>query len=176
MKIHTGEVVYEEDRIYYPKNIVVFQCVPIANRSERWNKPIFQFIKDNTILCVCCHRKGTHVITYRQIGEPPGTLHTDVFCQTPRNMVLMTVDHILPVSLGGFDRITNLRPMCARCNSKRGNDITYDEMIMIISNLNNHINIRSVHMMKKFNQFVSLVDLTPKTIEYNSNYTQKVNS
>ena len=33
----------------------------------------------------------------------------------------MTVDHIVPKSLGGTDNIDNLRPLCRDCNNKRGN-------------------------------------------------------
>jgi 5-methylcytosine-specific restriction protein A len=34
-----------------------------------------------------------------------------------------TIDHITPVSLGGSNELTNLRPACHPCNSGRGNRI-----------------------------------------------------
>lgn len=36
-----------------------------------------------------------------------------------RNDVLLTVDHILPVALGGTNSIGNLQPLCKSCNSKK---------------------------------------------------------
>ena len=32
----------------------------------------------------------------------------------------LTKDHILAVSLGGSDSLTNLQPLCSKCNSKKG--------------------------------------------------------
>ena len=39
-------------------------------------------------------------------------------------LVMMTRDHIIPKSLGGVDRIANLRPGCEDCNSQRGSKMT----------------------------------------------------
>lgn len=36
----------------------------------------------------------------------------------------MTIDHIVPKSLGGTNNIENLRGLCKDCNAKRGNDMT----------------------------------------------------
>ena len=36
----------------------------------------------------------------------------------------MTVDHIVPKSMGGTNNIGNLRPLCQECNVNRGSDMT----------------------------------------------------
>lgn len=39
------------------------------------------------------------------------------------NELLMTKDHIFPKSKGGTDDLSNLQPMCARCNYNKGDSI-----------------------------------------------------
>lgn len=43
-------------------------------------------------------------------GKPEYDLHGGIVCK----------DHILPISLGGSDHISNLQPVCRPCNTKRG--------------------------------------------------------
>jgi len=40
-----------------------------------------------------------------------------------RRHMTMTSDHIFPKSEGGKNNIDNLRPMCAKCNREKGNEI-----------------------------------------------------
>lgn len=38
----------------------------------------------------------------------------------------VTIDHIIPLSLGGTNTVDNIQPLCNRCNSKKGNRSTKD--------------------------------------------------
>jgi hypothetical protein len=64
--------------------------------------------------CVWCGKTGTRLIK----GEGRGIFHWDVYTE---DLYPLTVDHIIPVSLGGSDDMNNLQPMCAGCNFKKGN-------------------------------------------------------
>lgn len=43
-------------------------------------------------------------------------------CKQKMKLQTATVDHIIPVSKGGTDHISNLRLAHASCNQRRGND------------------------------------------------------
>ena len=67
--------------------------------------------------CCTCGREGVYLIEGRGSG---GDVHIDLY---DREYVLMTVDHIVPKSKGGWATLANLRPMCIHCNNRRGNKL-----------------------------------------------------
>jgi 5-methylcytosine-specific restriction endonuclease McrA len=38
--------------------------------------------------------------------------------------IATTADHVLPLALGGSHDVSNLRPLCRRCDSRLGADLT----------------------------------------------------
>ncbi|MBL7712786.1 MAG: HNH endonuclease [Chitinophagaceae bacterium] len=64
-----------------------------------------------------CDKKGVYLIKARNNA---GGFHIDLYT---KDFELMTIDHILPRSLGGDSSIQNLQPMCNSCNARKGNKI-----------------------------------------------------
>jgi hypothetical protein len=66
-------------------------------------------------VCVSCGRVGTKLFKGVDNG---GGVHVDLYTD---DLVPLTVDHIIPRSLGGEDHMDNYQPMCFPCNNKKGN-------------------------------------------------------
>lgn len=73
-------------------------------------------------VCVNCGIEGVRLI--KRLDN--GSVHLDLYT---KDLVMMTIDHIIPKSLGGDDSLDNLRPMCSHCNSIRGNALTLDDIM-----------------------------------------------
>ena len=91
----------------------------IEARNRNWyvkvcaSKRIQLFVR--SITCAYCGRMGSHfrLETAGNQTNPHLNLYTE-------DGILMTVDHIIPVALGGRNHLTNYQAMCSRCNNKRG--------------------------------------------------------
>ena len=76
----------------------------------------------HTLECYQCGLKGVVMrleYSYHQRNE--FRPHFNLYGVRDGVHVLMTKDHILPVSKGGSDDEDNLKTMCAPCNEKKGN-------------------------------------------------------
>lgn len=102
-------------------------------------KKIVRFMDAGQVACCQCGLKATHVVKYQQLKDLNKTKHINLFGDSEDGAVLITVDHILPIALGGADKITNLRPMCAICNRNRGKNLTTDELTDILLKIHNHV-------------------------------------
>lgn len=43
-----------------------------------------------------------------------------LMCGLREPLIKLTVDHVIPISLGGSDDISNVQPLCAPCNASKG--------------------------------------------------------
>lgn len=68
--------------------------------------------------CVCCSMEAYYFVVTRSI-DGRGQ-HKDLYS---KDFELLTVDHIMPKSRGGSEKLHNKQPMCEKHNSQKGNKI-----------------------------------------------------
>ena len=61
---------------------------------EEW----FELIRKYKYVCLCCHQQEPNII--------------------------LTIDHVIPISKGGPNVINNIQPLCGPCNYKKGRKST----------------------------------------------------
>lgn len=102
----------------------------LANYSDHHRLSVFLF---KGLSCVVCGLTGNKIIHWYDrsvVDVSRGGLHIDLFADD----TMMTVDHIVPKSLGGKDNLINKQPMCAPCNSEKASIMSeQDKMIALIN-------------------------------------------
>jgi hypothetical protein len=60
------------------------------------------------------------------LNSPPPKAHLNLYgYNRAGHEFMMTSDHVVPKSLGGSNKVSNRVPLCADCNSMKGNDPTW---------------------------------------------------
>lgn len=88
----------------------------IPHINERHSKRLRCFAISTK--CVTCGIKGHHFTM--QYDTLQLNAHLNFFT---KNGILITKDHIQPVSKGGSNEMSNLQTMCSPCNNKKGNKV-----------------------------------------------------
>lgn len=123
---------------------VVYDLKPIDPTNLPKTK-LTELHSDGAVVCSCCGVKATHQAAWRHENEPEDVRHCgylNPIVVEGNTVVLfyMTIDHILPKSFGGANKNPNLRAMCYRCNSARGNKLGNRELVEILANApNRHV-------------------------------------
>jgi len=72
------------------------------------------------VKCAHCNRQGTEL---RLEQHRDGSVHLDLYAKEGERSILMTIDHVQPLSKGGKDHIKNIQPMCYPCNQIKADSI-----------------------------------------------------
>ncbi len=82
-------------------------------------------VRVNSIIAI----KRSHGYVWKHRASPPLTNrelflrdeHLCMYCGQQFNARLLTRDHVIPISLGGRDRWSNVVTSCRACNTRKGN-------------------------------------------------------
>jgi hypothetical protein len=75
--------------------------------------------KEHGIVCVTCGLTGSFFA--KEKTKKDKTYHLNLYAVKDNIEILMTQDHIVPVSLGGKSFLGNVQTMCTKCNVEKGN-------------------------------------------------------
>lgn len=71
------------------------------------------------VVCVNCGVKGEFFALEKDKG---GGIHLDLYGFIDEEEVLITIDHIVPKSKGGLNKIINYQTMCKLCNESKADE------------------------------------------------------
>lgn len=94
----------------------IVETMPLERLEEFKDHHRLQVFYHKGCKCVQCGIEGTLLA----VGIGRNSKHVDVYTD---DFYPLTVDHIIPRSLGGPDHIDNLQPMCCLCNWNKGNGL-----------------------------------------------------
>lgn len=84
-------------------------------RNKKHRRMKIYYLKGTRCSMEGCDRVGTRLIVTK---KNDGSYHADVYTH---DLVMMTIDHVIPLSMNGSDKTTNKVPMCQKCNEMKGN-------------------------------------------------------
>lgn len=116
----------EKNREKYKNNKKYYQEYLKEWRKNNKDK-VFKYRKDRRLLKLfSC---GSH--TYLEWVELKKEYnYTCPCCGRQEPEILLTRDHIVPLSIGGSDKIENIQPLCQSCNSKKSTKtIKYKKLV-----------------------------------------------
>ena len=90
--------------------------------------------KTKGITCSYCGVRGSFFVKERTHGKkgpnPGDPYHVNLYAVKDGREILMTHDHVIPLSKGGSDTIENSVTSCLPCNTKKGNSLPSLETVL----------------------------------------------
>lgn len=96
----------------FPEAMKIIRGDPINVTSLK-----LQTFKSSGTRCKICGAKGAYFAKEKYAADPH--FHLNLYCLKDDEEVLMTKDHIIPVSKGGRDKLNNYQTLCVECNRKK---------------------------------------------------------
>lgn len=107
--------------IYTPKELSATShpeaLVLVAGDLINMTSIKLQTFKSSGIRCHICGCKGAYFAKEKYADEP--YFHLNLYALKDGREVLMTKDHIIPLTKGGRDKLNNLQTLCIECNRKK---------------------------------------------------------
>lgn len=110
-KTHTGRW-----RAKNKEHVAVYNREWVEKNRER------KYYINNRRRAILLNAQGSHTLEeWLKLKEATGK--KCVCCGRLESEVVITEDHVVPLSIGGSDSIENIQPLCRNCNSKKYNKI-----------------------------------------------------
>lgn len=104
------DVLFEEKKVF----------VNVDGDMVKGNSQRYQTFFTNGVKCACCGIEGKYFAKERNPNVK--RFHLNLYAiDEDGNEIMMTKDHIIPVSKGGKDILENYQTMCMKCNIAKGN-------------------------------------------------------
>jgi hypothetical protein len=80
------------------------------------------------VRCAHCGMEGTTFAAERAKSQSTPKYHLNLYhVAEGGEETMITVDHIVPKSRGGGNHVSNLQPLCIKCNGRKGDRMPSDE-------------------------------------------------
>lgn len=125
--------------------------------------------------CACCGREGSIFFVERQRNEQETVMHLNLYsCDSSGSLVLMTVDHIFPDSVGGKFHSSNFQTMCRPCNMKKQHLMTAFDIELVRAKPSQYakewVPVQAIHLILDLQQALIQTDDKVKLRELNKLY------
>ena len=101
-------------------NGLEYEYISDSSGSKGSRTTLINFRKNGKDCC-CCGIKGTKFILTQIYKQHRPTIK--LYGECNGKLILMTIDHIVPISLGGKNSQSNYQTMCDSCNNRKANNI-----------------------------------------------------
>lgn len=118
---NTYEISYVLALVRHPDERATVEGTPGTVNTKSLRMRMFA---EKGVVCCVCGLKGAFFATERSAGSKDVSAHFNLYAVNQYgHEILMTRDHIIPKSRGGQELMSNMQPMCCKCNSRKGSKL-----------------------------------------------------